>query len=134
MNHRRFVLFGAVGVVALVVVVMVSSLSDGVTYYLYPDEAIELRDDFPDGRRFRLAGTVTEGSVTEDGPVTSFMVTDGLAEIPVDLEGRVPPLFTDGVPILVEGTWAGDRFSADEAVIRHDENYSIPEEGGGYES
>lgn len=134
MSHRRFVLFGAVGVVALVVVVMVSSLSSGVTYYLYPDEAIELRDDFPDGRRFRLAGTVTEGSVTENGPVTSFLVTDGLAEIPVDLEGRVPPLFTDGVPVLVEGAWAGDRFSADEAVIRHDENYSIPEEGGGYES
>lgn len=134
MNHRRFVLLGAVGVVALVVIVMVTSLSNGVTYYLYPDEAIQQRADFPDGRRFRLAGTVVDGSVTNDGPVTRFVVTDGLAEVAVDLEGRVPPLFEDGVPVLVEGAWDEDRFRADQAVIRHDENYSIPDEGGGFES
>ena len=134
MKHRRFVLLGAAGVVALVLVLTVSSLSSGVTYYLYPAEAIEQRADFADGTAFRLAGMVVDGSITELGTVTSFRVTDGAAEIPVDLDGRVPPLFTDSVPVLVEGTWDGDRFSAYEAVIRHDENYSIPEEGGGYES
>lgn len=134
MNHRRFVLFGAIGVVALVAVVAATSLSSGLTYYLYPSEAVVQRADFPDGSRFRLAGTVVEGSVSEDGAVTSFSVTDGGATIDVDLDGRVPPLFSDGVPVLVEGTWAGERFVADEAVIRHDENYSVPEEGGGFES
>lgn len=132
MSHRRFVLVGAVGVVALVVTLMITSLSSGLTYYLYPSEAIEQRADFADGTRFRLAGTVVEGSISEDGHTTSFVVSDGGAEIPVDLEGRVPPLFTDGVPVLVEGTWNGPRFRADEAVIRHDENYSIPEEGGAF--
>lgn len=134
MRHRRFVLFGAAAVVALVLVLTVSSLSSGVTYYLYPSEAIEQRADFADGTNFRLAGMVVEGSITEAGPVTSFLVTDGSAEIPVDLDGRVPPLFTDAVPVLVEGTWDGERFAAHEAVIRHDENYSIPEEGGAFES
>lgn len=134
MKHRRFVLFGAVGVVALVVVLMATSLSAGLTYYLYPSEAIEQRSDFDDGTRFRLAGLVVEGSISESGAVTSFVVSDGAAEIPVDLDGRVPPLFGDGVPVLVEGAWDGDRFAAHEAVIRHDENYSIPEEGGGFES
>lgn len=134
MTHRRFVLFGAVGVVALVIGLMATSLSSGLTYYLYPSEAIEQRADFADGARFRLAGMVVDGSITESGPVTSFVVSDGLAEVPVDLDGRVPPLFDDGVPVLVEGAWDGDRFAAHEAVIRHDENYSIPEEGGGFES
>ncbi|HJR90952.1 MAG TPA: cytochrome c maturation protein CcmE [Acidimicrobiia bacterium] len=134
MTHRRFVLIGAIGVVALVGAVAATSLSSGLTYYLYPTEAVDQRVDFPDGARFRLAGMVVEGSVAEAGTVTSFSVTDGGATIPVDLDGRVPPLFSDGVPVLVEGAWEGDRFLADEAVIRHDENYSVPEEGGGFES
>lgn len=134
MTHRRFVLFGAVGVVALVVGLMVSSLSSGLTYYLYPSEALDQRAEFPDGTRFRLAGLVVEGTITEDGPVTSFVVSDGQGEIPVDLDGRVPPLFADGVPVLVEGAWRENRFAADQAVIRHDENYTIPDEGGAFES
>lgn len=133
MNHRRFVLFGAVGVVALVVTLMITSLSSGLTYYLYPSEALEQRTEFTDGTRFRLAGMVVEGSIEEDGHVTSFAVSDGLADVAVDLEGRLPPLFDEGVPVLVEGSWDEQRFRADEAVIRHDENYDIPEEGGGFE-
>lgn len=133
MTHRRFVLFGAVGVVALVVTLMVGSLSSGLTYYLYPSEALAQRSEFADGTRFRLAGAVVEGSLSRVGHVTSFEVGDGVATVAVDLEGRVPPLFEEGVPVLVEGRWDGERFRADEAVIRHDENYQIPDEGGGFE-
>lgn len=134
MDHRRFVLFGAVGVVALVAVVAVTNLSQGLTYYLYATEAVDQRAEFPDGRRFRLAGRVVTGSITEAGTVTSFVVSDGGAEVAVDLDGRLPPLFDDGVPVLVEGTWESERFAADQAVIRHDENYEVPPEGGGFES
>lgn len=132
MKHRRFAIIGGIGVVALVVTLMFTSLSSGLTYYLYPSEAVAQRADFPDGTSFRLAGQVVSGSIAEDGLVTSFMVTDGAADIPVDLDGRVPPLFADGVPVLVEGAWQGERFAAREALIRHDENYSVPDEGGGF--
>ena len=132
MNHRRFVIIGAVGVVALVATLAATSLSSGLTYYFYPSEAVAQRADFPDGTRFRLAGNVVEGSITETDRTISFVVTDGAADIPVELDGRVPPLFADGVPVLVEGAWQGDLFVADEALIRHDENYSVPEEGGGF--
>jgi cytochrome c-type biogenesis protein CcmE len=40
-----------------------------------------------------------------------------------------PPLFNEEVPVLLEGSWSGDLFVADEALIRHDENYEVPEEG-----
>ena len=132
MKHRRFAIIGGIGVVALVVTLMVTSLSSGLTYYLYPSEAVAQRADFPDGTSFRLAGQVVSGSIAEDGLVTSFTVTDGAADVPVDLDGRVPPLFADGVPVLVEGAWQDERFVAREALIRHDENYSIPDEGGGF--
>lgn len=131
-NHRRFAIIGGIGVVALVVTLMVTSLSSGLTYYLYPSEAVAQRADFPDGTSFRLAGQVVPGSIAEDGLVTSFTVTDGAADVVIDLDGRVPPLFADGVPVLVEGAWQGEHFVAREALIRHDENYSIPDEGGGF--
>ena len=133
MNHRRFVLIGAAGVVALVATLVVTNLSNGLSYFLYPTEAVAQQTEFDDGRRFHLAGTVVEGSVAEEGATISFEVTDGGAVVPVDLTGRVPPLFAEGVPVLVQGSWDGDRFAADEAVIRHDENYVAPEEGGAYE-
>lgn len=134
MNHRRFVLFGAIGVVAIVAALVVTNLTTGVTYYLYPSEATAQRTQFPDGTRFRLAGLVVEGSLQEIGGIVSFSVTDGGATVAVDLDGRVPPLFSEGVPVLVEGSWNGERFAANQAVIRHDENYSVPDEGGAFES
>ena len=132
MGHRRFVLLGLGGVVALVVAITVMGLSSNLTYYLYPTEAVDQRADFPDGERFRLAGLVVEGSLEEVDDALHFEVTDGGATIPVVLTNTPPPLFAENLPVLVEGAWAADIFEADTAIIRHDENYEIPEEGGAY--
>ena len=132
MAHRRFVVLGIIGVIALVVGITVTSLGENLTYYLYPNEAVAQRADFADGDRFRLAGTVVSGSVDETGPTVEFDVTDGSATIHVILDGPPPSLFTDGVPVLLEGAWSGSDFIADEALIKHDENYETPDEGGAY--
>lgn len=132
MAHRRFVFLGIGGVIALVLALTISNLNDNLTYYLYPSEAVEQRDDFPDGERFRLAGIVVEGTVVEGDGETSFEVTDGGDDIAVQLSGSKPSLFAEGVPLLLEGSWSGDTFEADSALIRHDENYEVPEEGGAY--
>jgi cytochrome c-type biogenesis protein CcmE len=131
-EHRKFVSFGLLGVVALVVAVTAFSLSQNLTYYLFPDEAIEQRAEFPDGKRFRLAGMVAPGSLSRDGDNVVFVVTDGGSSIDVVLTGTPPALFDDGVPVLIEGAWDGPIFLGDTAVIRHSENYEIPEEGGAY--
>lgn len=129
MGQRQFVLFGIAGVIALVVAITVAGINDNLTYYLFPNEAVEQRTDFPDGERFRLAGEVVEGSLTEQGEDLVFEVTDGAATIPVTLVDTPPPLFDEQVPVLLEGYWSGDVYTADEAFIRHDENYEIPAEG-----
>ncbi len=134
MPHRRFVFLGIGGVIVLVIALSVTSLNENLTYYLYPTEAVAQRADFPDGERFRLAGTVVDGSLVEGGKSISFEVTDGGATVAADLTGKTPSLFAEGVPVLLEGAWSGDRFVADTALIRHDENYEVPEEGGAYPS
>ncbi len=132
MNQRRFVYLGIGGVIAIVLALTLSGLDDNLTYYLYPTEAVDQRIDFPDGERFRLAGTVVAGTVVEEDDSTSFHVTDGGADIPVRLSGPKPSLFAEEVPLLLEGAWSGEVYAADSALIRHDENYEVPEEGGAY--
>lgn len=129
MGQRQFVLFGIAGVVVLVVAITVAGLNENLTYYLYPNEAVAQRADFPDGERFRLAGKVVDGSVIGSGDDLSFEVTDGSATISVILVSTPPALFNEDVPVLLEGHWSGEVFTADEAFIRHDENYEIPDEG-----
>jgi cytochrome c-type biogenesis protein CcmE len=116
-------------VVALVVAITVVGLNENLTYYLYPNEAVASRAEFPDGERFRLAGQVVNGSLSESGEDLTFEVTDGSATIPVILVGTPPALFNEDVPVLLEGHWSDEVFTADEALIRHDENYEIPDEG-----
>lgn len=132
MEHRRFLFFGLIGVIVLVIAATAFSLSQNLTFYLFPTEAIDQRADFPDGRRFRLAGMVVEGSIQRNGDVIEFTVTDGGATIEVTLIRQPPALFQENVPVLIEGAWDGERFIGDHTVIRHDENYTIPEEGGAY--
>jgi cytochrome c-type biogenesis protein CcmE len=129
MGQRQFVLFGIAGVIALVVAITVAGINDNLTYYLYPNEAVAQRGDFPDGERFRLAGQVVAGSVAESGEDLTFSVTDGSATVEVVLVNTPPPLFNDEVPVLLEGFWSGDLFTAEQALIRHDENYEVPSEG-----
>lgn len=132
MGRRRIMLLGLGGLIAVVVAITAFSLGGNLTYYLYPTEAVERRADFPDGERFRLAGLVVAGSIDRTPGEITFRVTDGGAEIEVLLTRAPPVLFAESIPVLIEGTWDGDRFLADTALIRHDENYEIPEEGGGY--
>lgn len=129
MGQRQFVLFGIAGVVALVVAITVAGLNENLTYYLYPNEAVAQRADFPDGERFRLAGQVVAGSLSESGDDLTFEVTDGSATIPVILVSTPPALFNEEVPVLLEGHWSGEVFTADDALVRHDENYEVPDEG-----
>lgn len=134
MEHRRLVLFGIGGIIALIVTMSIVGLDSNLTYFLYPTEAIDQRSDFPDGEVFRLAGTVVPGSLDESGDDLVFEVTDGGDTISVRLVDTPPPLFDETVPVLLDGAWDGDTYLATKALIRHDENYEIPDEGTAVET
>jgi cytochrome c-type biogenesis protein CcmE len=131
MPYRKF-LWPAVGLVAVTVVALVvTSLGGSLTYYLTPVEAVEQRSETGTLTRFRLGGQVVAGSLVIDGDVKQFSVTDGAETVQVVLSAPTPPLFAEGIGVVVEGHWQGSdttewEFAADLALVRHDENYVAP--------
>lgn len=129
MPHRWFLVLAAVGI-GVASYFLLRSIDDDLVYYLYTSEAVSQRAEFPDGRRFRLAGIVVPGTLEQADPGNSrFRVTDGAATVAVELTRTPPPLFREDVPVVLDGSWRGEVFVADDALIRHDENYQAPSTG-----
>ncbi|MEE8600235.1 cytochrome c maturation protein CcmE [Euzebya tangerina] len=103
-------------------------LGDNLTYYLTPTEAVDQRDDFADGRRFRLAGDVQPGSVVEAEDGLEFVVADGGEAVRVLHDGLPPQLFSEGIEVVVEGLWEDDVFMSYTMLVKHDEEYYPPSE------
>ena len=131
MRYRAF-LIPAIGVlVVLVGLIVTFSLNDSFVYYMTPGEAVEARAEFDDGRRFRLSGLVEPGSVEELAAGVRFVAVDpeGTESITVVHTRSAPQLFQENIEVVVEGSWRGDEFHSDFMLIKHDEEYRVPEEG-----
>jgi len=126
MRNKLFV-FPAVAVIGVIAAFLISGgLTSNTVYYLFPDEAVAQRSSFTDGRVFRLGGRVVTGSV-ESADETTFQVSDGGTLVEVVTDRTPPQLFGDDIPVLLEGSWEGDRFRATQIIIRHDEQYVAPD-------
>jgi len=116
----------AVGAVVLVVValgvVLFNGLQSASTFFYNVDEASARRGDLA-GDRFRMQGNVVPGSVTTTEDGVSFVITYAGVQVPVDHVGDPPELFGPEIPVVLEGTFVGDRFASDEILIRHDNTY-----------
>ena len=132
MPYRKF-LWPAIALVAATVIALVfTSIGENLTYYLTPSEAVAQRALTAEDSRFRLGGLVVEGSLVESGNVKQFSVTDGAETVDVVLSAPTPPLFAEGIGVVVEGQWQPQTggswiFDADLALVRHDENYQPPD-------
>ena len=127
MKARRWPFLISAGIAILIAgFLLIQNIGDDLVYYLTPTEAVTQRTDFPDGRRFRLAGVVVEGSLEEGSDPLRFHITDGASTIPVFLTDTPPLLFDEDVNVLLDGAWRNDHYRADGALVSHDENYEAP--------
>ncbi len=127
MKSRRWPFLISAGVAILIAgFFLIQNIGSDLVYYLTPREAVAQRADFPDGRRFRLAGIVVEGSLQKGTDPLRFQVTDGASTIGVVLTDTPPLLFDEDVNVLLDGAWRGSQYRADGALISHDENYRAP--------
>ena len=109
-------------VLAAIGFLVVKSLDDASLYFLNADEAVAQRDSLGDDR-FRLQGTVVDGSVREESDGVRFVVAFDGAEVDVAHQGDPPELFQPDIPVVLEGRWQGEVFSSDRIMIRHSSEY-----------
>ena len=101
------------------------AMRDGIEFFRSPSQLAE--HPAHDGERFRLGGLVEAGSVTRDGGMVRFVVTDGGASLPVTFAGILPDLFREGQGVIATGSLDNGVFAASEVLARHDESY-MPKE------
>ena len=99
-------------------------LGNATLYFRTADEAVAQRQSLGE-RRFRIQGDVVDGTVKQAGDVVRFTLTNKGAEVPVSHRGDVPELFRPGIPVVLEGHFAGTgtEFSSDRILVKHSETY-----------
>ena len=120
---KRVVAVGAVVVLLVGLgVVVVQGLTDAATFYYNVDEAVQTRDELGD-QRFRMQGNVVDGTIAETDSGVEFTLAYGNETVAVEHRGDPPELFSAEIPVIIEGSFTGDRFESDEILIRHDSTY-----------
>ena len=129
--RRRGRSLAAVGVLAVVLAaigfLVVKSLDDASLYFLNADEAVAQRESLGE-ERFRLQGTVVDGSVEDDADGVRFVVTFDGTDVDVAHRGDPPELFQPDIPVVLEGSWQREVFESDRIMIRHSSEYEAENE------
>jgi len=119
-----FVIVGAIGYMIW------GGLGQSLVYFITPSEYFEEPVRYQ-GKRIRLGGIVKEGSIAFDPKALElrFILTDGVAEVPVFHQGTPPALFKERQGVVVEGRFQDQTFYGDNLLVKHSETYRPPEEG-----
>lgn len=112
----KFLIVGAIILLAIGYLVF-TGLSTASVYYLTVGE-LQAQGN-AEGRPVRVSGDVVPGTVTRDGNLIRFVMTDGSGTLPVVYNGIVPDIFADEVQVVVEGrTDATGTFQANTLLAK----------------
>jgi len=125
-KQKRFtVIFSALAVLGAAVALVLTGLSEQVTFFRTPTDLVSTANAAENEGRLRLGGVVVEGSVnTLSDAAVEFAIEDVHNAVTVRYEGILPDLFREGQGIVAEGTLQPDgSFMADTVLAKHDETY-----------
>ncbi len=114
--------------VGLAVGLVLQAFQENLMFFYSPTEV--LAGEPPEGRKIRLGGLVTMGSLQrESGELeVRFTVTDNQNSMTVSYAGILPDLFREGQGVIAIGFLQPDgSLKAEEVLAKHDENYMPPE-------
>jgi len=97
-------------------------LGDATVYFKTADEVVAQRVSLGT-RRFRIEGTVVAGTVHQVGDDVRFVIENNGATVAVRHRGDPPELFRPGIPVVLEGRFAGTEFESDRIMVKHTEDY-----------
>ncbi|MFA5966137.1 MAG: cytochrome c maturation protein CcmE [Sphingomonas sp.] len=131
-KQQRLILAGlAVLAIAGASGLALSALKDQAAFFYAPGDV--KKNGLPLGHAVRLGGMVQGGSIRKlpDGVTIDFVVTDGVATVPVTFRGITPDLFREKSGVVAEGQFNPDgSFTATNLLAKHDEKYMPPEMAG----
>ncbi len=131
-KQQRLILAGlAVLAIAGASGLALSALKDQAAFFYVPGDV--KKTGLPLGHAVRLGGMVQGGSIRKlpDGVTIDFVVTDGVATVPVTFRGITPDLFREKSGVVAEGQFNPDgSFTASNLLAKHDEKYMPPEMAG----
>ena len=122
-QKRAIVIFSGLAVLGLAAVLVLTALSEQVTFFRTPTDLQAEGSRQLD--RIRLGGLVAVGSVQNLSDATvEFAVEDANHVIKVRYAGILPDLFREGQGIVAEGKLSpAGYFEADTVLAKHDETY-----------
>jgi cytochrome c-type biogenesis protein CcmE len=103
-------------------VILFQGLSNATVFFCNADE-VGVKSSCTADKRFRLQGTVDEGSVRTGDRKVDFTVSYGGVTIPVAHQGDPPELFQEGIPVVLEGVMEDGTFRSNRIMVKHSEEY-----------
>jgi cytochrome c-type biogenesis protein CcmE len=112
---------GAV-IAAAIGFLLYQGLSNATVYFKTADQAVADKASLG-SRQFRIEGTVVD-DVHQVASRTNFDIyANGVTVAVVDSEDP-PALFKAGIPVVLEGHWAGSYFASDLIMVKHTASYT----------
>jgi cytochrome c-type biogenesis protein CcmE len=110
--------------VAAALIVLFVNLGHATQFFRTADQAVADRTHLGH-RRFRIEGTVVDGSVHQTGQLVAFAIESKSVKVDVLHTGDPPQLFKPGLPVVLEGRFDGDHFASDRILVKHSESYKV---------
>ena len=136
--QRLLLAFGAIGVAAAALLAVVYSDDiagdvfgqESLVYYWSPTE-LEEAGDMAQSATVRLGGVVKRGEDPDwDKKLPlEFYIEDAGNRVKVRSTGAPPQMFREGIGVVVEGRLNGDVFETDRVMVKHSNEYRVPEDG-----
>jgi cytochrome c-type biogenesis protein CcmE len=127
--HRRRLLASrrrqAVAIIVIggaVAFLLFQGLNNATEYFLTADQAVAQRAHLGN-KQFRIEGTV-EPDVRQVGHLTDFSIYANGVTVAVTDSADPSQLFKPGIPVVLEGHWAGTVFSSDLIMVKHTASYT----------
>jgi cytochrome c-type biogenesis protein CcmE len=122
-TRRRKIVAGLV-IAGAVAFLLVQGLANATEYYKTVPQAVAQRASLGT-KQFRIMGEVGP-TIERTATGYSFFITyDGVRADVVDTD-QPSQLFKSGVPVVLEGHWAGTVFMSDLIMVKHSNNYTPP--------
>ena len=102
-------------------------LTSATVFFCNADQ-VDVKAECSAPKRFRLQGSVDQGSVRTGTPLM-FTVSFGGRSIPVTYQGDPGGIFCEGVPVVVEGRYQNGTFDGDRILVKHTEQYKAANPG-----